>query len=184
MAKKTEAQKERHRKWQKAYREGTGREKVLAAKKKWSKEHPKPYKKMGEKEYTAKKRYEAKHPERVKAAKKAYKATLRTIRRHIHMCDTSRIRAAHCGVPHSLTKDWYAERLAAGVCELSGIRFDMIGIRTPFSPSTDRIDAEGPYSPENCRVIIWWLNRALSDNGLELAVDIFRKVIARQDAEI
>jgi len=52
------------------------------------------------------------------------------------------------------------------VCELSGLQFELFrGPRSPYSPSVDRIDSSKPYTPENCRVILWGLNAAFAEWG-------------------
>lgn len=48
--------------------------------------------------------------------------------------------------------------------------------RSPNLPSIDRIDPKGPYTKENCRLILWWLNRALIDLGEEYAMQVFRGI--------
>lgn len=75
---------------------------------------------------------------------------------------------------HSLTKEWISDRLRIGMCEISGLSFDLTkGVgRTPFSPSIDRIDSAKGYEPENCRMIVWGLNTAFGNWGQET----FRKI--------
>lgn len=75
-----------------------------------------------------------------------------------------------------LTVAWVQERFDKKVCEVTGIAFDMVGAKTPYSPSIDRIDAKLGYTQNNCRLIIWALNRALSNYGLEFMQDIFKRI--------
>lgn len=54
---------------------------------------------------------------------------------------------------------WVNERLAKGVCEVSGIPFVYEKPRHPLSPSIDRIDrAQGGHMKDNCQMILWGLN--------------------------
>lgn len=91
----------------------------------------------------------------------------------------TRMSAKKKGIAFDLDRDWFEQKLTAGVCELSGIQFDG-GKRTPNSASVDRIDPKGPYTKENCRMIIWWLNRALSNLGEEYALEVFRAIFKKR----
>lgn len=77
------------------------------------------------------------------------------------------------GLLFDLDRQWFRERLERGRCEMTGLAFDMIGRRTPLSPSIDRINPRGGYTKSNCRLIIWWLNRAMSDQGEDFAMMVF-----------
>jgi hypothetical protein len=79
-----------------------------------------------------------------------------------------------------LTKEWFQERLKAGVCEMSGLPFDMESKRSRATPSVDRIDPNGPYTKANCRMIIWFLNRALSNLGDDYALMVFERVLEKR----
>jgi hypothetical protein len=79
-----------------------------------------------------------------------------------------------------LTAEWVQARIDAGICEMSGLPFDMDTKRGPNTPSIDRIDPAGPYTMENCRVILWFLNRAMSNLGEGYALAVFGAVLARR----
>ena len=92
---------------------------------------------------------------------------------------TAKAKGVECDLDHK----WFEERLMNGVCEMSGRAFSKIPRgRHPDSPSVDRIDPTGPYTKANCRMIIWWLNRAMSNLGEEYAISVFRSVIERRAA--
>lgn len=122
-------------------------------------------------------RYRAKYPEKFKAWQKNF-----------FMQSRANVMAAHAqknakkkGVACDLDIEWFKERLAVGTCEMSGIAFDMSpGARNHNKPSIDRIAPNGPYTKANCRLIIWWLNRALSNMGEDYCLDVFRRILQRR----
>jgi hypothetical protein len=122
-------------------------------------------------------RYRAKYPEKVKTWQKNFFMQ----RRANVMAANARRSAKAKGVECNLDVAWFEERLKAGVCEMSGIPFDLsAGSRNPNSPSIDRIVAGGPYTKANCRLTIWWLNRALSNMGDDYCLDVFRRILQRR----
>lgn len=84
------------------------------------------------------------------------------------------------GVSCDLDLKWFSDRIQSGHCEMSGLPFDLVGKRTPNSPSVDRIDPFGPYSKSNCRIILWWINRALSNLGEDYAIMVFENIIEKR----
>lgn len=50
------------------------------------------------------------------------------------------------------------------------------------SPSIDRIDPYGDYVQSNCRIITWWLNRALLNLGEDYACMVFERVLEKRRA--
>lgn len=92
---------------------------------------------------------------------------------------SARTRAKKQGVEFDLTGSWLADRLVTGKCELSGVvlvpsDIDRVGLgRHPLSPSLDRIDAGGPYTQANTRVVALALNVGMNNWGLEPLLLIF-----------
>jgi hypothetical protein len=82
-----------------------------------------------------------------------------------------------------LDVDWLERRLAAGRCELTGIPFNMSVAgrrRNAFTPSIDRIVAGGGYTKSNCRVVIYALNAAMNDWGLDVVYQVAEALLARR----
>lgn len=78
--------------------------------------------------------------------------------------DRTKARCAANGIEFSLRAGWIREKIRAGVCERTGIKFDLDGVyrdwrwQNPWAPSIDRIVPGGPYSPENCQIVVWEYN--------------------------
>ena len=81
-----------------------------------------------------------------------------------HLYKSARQRAKKLRLEFDLTREWLEERLIYGRCEMSGLEFGY-GVdarKHPYAPSLDRIDNDKGYTQDNCRVILWALNTALS----------------------
>lgn len=135
---------------------------IRAYHKKWSAEHPERVKQYGKKQ-------------RVKArALDPVKLTARTA------WYTARERATDKGWAFTITREWLEEKLSAGRCELTGLPFDFSGgARTAYSASVDRVNAAQGYTKENCRVILWALNKAFDNWGEEVFGHIWTAYLER-----
>src|SRR5262249_33445469 len=76
-------------------------------------------------------------------------------------------RARNNNLAFDLTEEWIIDRLKAGVCERTGIRFDLTkatNSRTnKFAPSIDKVNPKGSYTKDNCRLVVWMFNQAKAD---------------------
>ena len=75
--------------------------------------------------------------------------------------------AKHKGLDFNLDVEWLLPRLEAG-CELTGIPFKQAGATgrrgpDPFSLSIDRINPKAGYTKDNCRLVLWAVNRFKND---------------------
>jgi len=86
------------------------------------------------------------------------------------------------GLACDLDVEWLSRRMTAGVCELSGVRFDM-NVRqrkaTIKTPSVDRINAGGGYTKDNCRLVAFGVNFALSSWGLDAFLELAEGLVSR-----
>lgn len=79
----------------------------------------------------------------------------------LHSC---KHRAGQAGLDFDLTLDWIREGVSKG-CPATGDAF-VIGEgsdysdRNPMTPSVDKIDPNGGYTMDNCRVVSWFYNLA------------------------
>ena len=91
-------------------------------------------------------------------------------------------RAKQNGVEFSLTFEDVVEMFdrSGGKCMLGGMTFspdrpEKVRFR-PWMPSLDRIDAFGPYSVANCRLVSSYTNIAINQFGVEHFVAVAREV--------
>lgn len=86
----------------------------------------------------------------------------------------ARQRALDSAIPFSLTREQMASLVARanGKCEVSGLDFFIApggaGVRNPYAPSLDRIVPENGYTAANCRLVLFAVNVAMSDWGVEV----------------
>ena len=112
----------------------------------------------------AKKKIRAGHMESKRATWAKFYVTARG--RVTNLFNSSKNRSKTLGVDFDLTREWIAERLERGHCEVTGIPFVLEtgggkGHRTnSFSPSVDRIKQDGGYTQDNCQLVVWIYNRA------------------------
>ena len=67
-----------------------------------------------------------------------------------------------------IDEQWIQERLDAGVCEVTGIEFEFPnygeGARGfnhyPWNASVDKVNPNGGYRKDNCKLVVWAYNRA------------------------
>lgn len=109
-----------------------------------------------------------------------YETDMRFRARELLRAIGKRARAERVGF--DLDLEWLVPRLERGQCELTGLLFNYSVAsrrRNAFTPSIDRIQAGGGYTKDNCRVILYALNSALGDWGIEAFLPIAEALVAR-----
>lgn len=101
------------------------------------------------------------------------------------MISRSRAYAKSAKIEFDITPEWLNQKLSAGVCEATGLPFDLspnsYSCRSnPFQPSIDRIRPGGGYTMDNARVTIFIFNVARSDFGDEHLVTMAKALVEKQ----
>lgn len=104
-------------------------------------------------------------------------------RRARHLVWSAATRAKRKGIPFSLGDADIADiqrRIDVGLCEITGMPFDLSPGRHFNSPSIDRIDSTRGYSPDNIRVVCHAMNAAMGDWGEGPVWKMFQCWLARK----
>ena len=111
-------------------------------------------------------------------AKRAYLKERRATHRGFSLTNDAKRRAKEKGLAFDL--DWrdIQARIDRGVCEVTGIAFDLSTPKAWNAPSLDQREAKGGYTPENTRVVLYALNTMANCWGedlISLIADAIRK---------
>jgi len=111
-----------------------------------------------------------------------YQQTYRKRNRARDLVRHARFRAHKTGASFDLMKflPEIQARIDDGVCELSGLPFNLDGGRTWDSPSLDRIDPKAGYLYRNIRVVCHAVNSAMGDWGEAKMLEIARAILNRR----
>lgn len=81
----------------------------------------------------------------------------------------------------TIDREWIENKLLNGFCELTRLPFDFSDCefnKNPYAPSVDRIDCNNPnYTPENSRVVLFAVNTALNEYGLDVLRPILKALL-------
>ena len=153
----TEAQKkkrnEKYRKWYAA-----NQEKQRERSRKWYAANP-------EKSIESHRKWYAANPEKSRERNRAgyYKSHGTPKGRAGLLLSGARKRSNKIKVSCTITREWILERLLRGYCEMTGLPFDFqpapfFQFHNPRSPSLDRTDSHGGYTPDNVKVVVTAFN--------------------------
>lgn len=125
-------------------------------------------------------------------AKPAAKAKRRAryVARRFEMLETNRprqllseikCRAARRSTEFDLTLEWFAARDLSR-CEMTGIPFVFAKRRAhPHTLSVDRIDPARGYTQDNCRLVIWAVNRFKGQDSDDVMIEVARALVRHAD---
>lgn len=105
--------------------------------------------------------------------------------RDLAMFRSAAERAKTRGWDFTISRQWLRKKIETGFCEATGLAFANgeykgAGHADPFSASLDRRDSAKGYTPENCRVILWGLNMALSQWGDQVYGEIATAYLSKK----
>lgn len=116
-------------------------------------------------------------PEEKRVHMKVYRAKHRRDNYAKHLHRELRGRAASRGLPFNLKLTYIEKVMEVGICEVSGLPFQYTERRGPFSMSIDKIKPELGYVSGNVRAVLWCVNAALGDWGLDVALPVFHAIV-------
>jgi hypothetical protein len=126
------------------------------------------------------KAYAQRHPKRTREGwHRYYRSDRGTI---TALLNGAQDRARRGGYDFDLDREFIAKKLAAGVCEYSGLPFERGASAEdfrarPFAPSLDRIVPALGYVKSNVRMVCFAVNMALSDWGDDVFLRIAQAVV-------
>ncbi|QDB71031.1 hypothetical protein bb8_p56 [Bordetella phage vB_BbrP_BB8] len=90
-------------------------------------------------------------------------------------------RAATSGIEFSLEREWVIEKVKSGVCEVTGLPFELSSGRSLFAPSLDRTDPTKGYTPDNVKVVVWSYNAAKATGTHEEVLVLAHALVANDN---
>ena len=112
---------------------------------------------------------------------RAYEHTFRSRARRL--ISRARSRAIAKGLAFAISIAVIEEKLAEGVCEVSGIPFYIGEGRSPFAPSLDRKDPNQGYTDENTQLVCFNYNTSKQEFTHADVMTMARALCAREDRE-
>ena len=92
----------------------------------------------------------------------------------------ARFRAKKKGLEFTITTADIDPKIKYGLCELTGIRFNLKNGKTWDSPSIDRIDSSKGYTKDNVRVVLYCVNVMANTWGANKIVEIAKAIVERR----
>lgn len=114
--------------------------------------------------------------------KRDYQRRRRLTHRGFALTNEAKHRAKEKGFLFDL--DWreIQKKVDAGVCEVTGIPFDLATPKSWNAPSLDQIVAGAGYTPDNVRVVLYALNTMANTWGVEMILTIAKAIQEKRTA--
>jgi hypothetical protein len=96
---------------------------------------------------------------------------------------SARDRASKKGIEFSLSRSKVERAILGGLCEVTGLAFDMAlknKNQGSLSPSIDKIDPRKGYTDDNCQIVCWLYNRAKGDGSHDEVMILVEALHARK----
>lgn len=120
--------------------------------------------------------HKRKNPEQTSGTFKAW----RLKSRGAALVNAAKYRAAKRGIPFSLTPENIQARIRKGLCELTGIPFDLETPRAWNAPSIDQIVPGAGYTEGNVRVVLYAVNIMANTWGPQRIVEISSAILKQR----
>jgi len=108
-------------------------------------------------------------------------------RKAVNLIGAAKHRAKKKGIDFDLTTEW-AQSLLTKKCPKTGIDFDLevkgkdYKLRSPYSPSIDKIDPSKGYTVDNCQIVSWWYNVSKQQFTDQEVLEFCKLVIKNQNS--
>ena len=103
-------------------------------------------------------------------------STDRISKRGMVLVSAARYRARKAGIPFNLEQSDISARIQAGVCELTGIPFDLTKPKAWNCPSLDQIAPGAGYTKDNVRVVLYSANVMSHNWGPNLILKVAESI--------
>lgn len=97
----------------------------------------------------------------------------------------ARTRAKKKNFEFSLDREWFFDELDKG-CTLTGWGFSLKtghNQKNAMGPSIDRLDSNKGYTKDNCRLVLWCVNRALGEEDDNFMYMWAKEFVKRMEKE-
>jgi hypothetical protein len=94
------------------------------------------------------------------------------------LVNVAKHRAKRHLIPFSITPEDIQNRINLGVCEVTGIPFDLAKPRAWNAPSLDQIEPKAGYTQENTRVVLYAVNVMANSWGLQKIVEVSKGILS------
>lgn len=133
----------------------------------------------------------AENPEPIRSRERDKYDVVKRKRKHNRSRKSARLSLLVAGAKHRSKKMGFAfdldihreeleDRISVGSCELTGIAFDMEGVKTWNAPSLHRRVPSMGYTAANIAIVLWAVNAACGDWGEDILAEVSSAFLERR----